>query len=352
MSRFKARITLANGETVNCSGKTISDAFNNILAKYSMGQTNPSPQSLKKYGDNWYTTYHVPKVKPNTALQTKLYLTKHIYPYIGDKPINQITHDDIQMLFNNMNTHAKSTVKKIHITLNQIFKNALEDGIITVNIMNSKRYVISTKVTKREALSKEHVQSIVYQLDKLKEDERLFLGLALFTGMRRGEILALTWDNIDLEKRFIHVQHAVTFIMNRPVVGYPKTAAGVRFIAINSRLLSILSSVQDRKGYVIHNRKDNSIPLTETAYQRLWERISNKIELYGATPHVLRHTFASLMEPHTDAKTLQSVMGHADISTTLNRYTHPILDNIAALGKIDICDKKCDNLENTEILIE
>ena len=60
------------------------------------------------------------------------------------------------------------------------------------------------------------------------------------------------------------------------------------------------------------------------------------INLHGATPHVFRHTYASLMEPYTDAKTLQSVMGHADISTTLNRYAHPILDNIEALEKIDV----------------
>ena len=338
MSRFKARITLPNGEIVNCSGKTVSDAFNSLLIKYTNGQScqRKSVQSLKEYSNNWFNTYHVPKVKPNTANQTKLHLTKHIYPYIGDKQLDQITHDDIQLIFNNMNTLSKSTAHKVRIVLNQIFKNAVEDGIIATNIIDSKRYVISKKATKREALSKEHVQSIIYQLDILENDEKLFLSLAIFTGMRRGEILALSWEDIDLERRLIHVQHAVTFNMNRPVIGNPKSAAGIRFISINAQLLKILSVTQDRTGYVIQNCKDASIPLTETGFKRLWEGIRSKINLYGATPHVFRHTYASLMEPYTDAKTLQSVMGHADITTTLNRYTHPILDNIEALGNIDV----------------
>ena len=338
MSRFKAKITLPNGEIVNCTGKTISDAFANLLAKCTNGLVSQQAvsQSLKEYGDNWFKTYHVPKVKPNTAMQTKLHLEKHIYPYIGNKPLNQITHDDVQMLFNNMNSYAQSSVKKVRITLNQIMKNAVEDGIISTNVMNSDRYVISKKVTKRNALSKQQALSIIAQLDNLEEDERLFLSLALFTGMRRGEILALEWDNVDLEQRIIHVQQAVTFNKNRPIIGNPKSTAGFRYIAINIQLFSVLSSVSEQKGFVIRNHSDKSIPLTETAFKRLWERINKKINLYGATPHVLRHTFASLMEPYTDVKTLQSVMGHADISTTLNRYAHPNLDNIAALGKADV----------------
>lgn len=338
MSRFKARITLINGETVYCSGKTISEAFNSLLAMYTTEEhvdANPV-QTLKTYGDNWFERYHVPKVKINTAMNTLVILEKHIYPFIGEKPLNQITHDDVQSLFNNMNGNARSTVSKIRIVLNQIFKNAVEDGIVSANVMDSKRYVISNKVTKREALSKQDVQSIICQLDQLGEDEKLFLALALFTGMRRGEILALTWQCIDLDKRFIHVQQAVTFTKNRPIIGMPKSAAGVRFIAIDMRLLDILSGVQERQGFVIKNRRDSGIPLTETAFKRLWGRISHRIELHGATPHILRHTYASMMEPHTDAKTLQSIMGHADISTTLNRYAHPVMENIAALGKIDI----------------
>ena len=166
-----------------------------------------------------------------------------------------------------MSLLSKSSVNKVRIVLNQIFKNAVEDGIIATNIIDSKRYVMSKKATKRDALSKEHVQSIIYQLDKLDDDEKLFLGLAIFTGMRRGEIIALMWQDIDLEKRLIHVQHAVTYNMNRPVIGNPKSAAGIRFISINAHLLSILTSTQERTDFVVKNRKDERIPLRETAFK-------------------------------------------------------------------------------------
>ena len=75
--------------------------------------------------------------------------------------------------------------------------------------------------------------------------------------------------------------------------------------------------------------------MTEKTYQRTWERIGKTINLHGATAHIFRHTFATMMEPHTDIKTLQSIMGHADIQTTMNRYTHPIMENIQALSRIN-----------------
>lgn len=72
----------------------------------------------------------------------------------------------------------------------------------------------------------------------------------------------------------------------------------------------------------------------------MWERIGKKVNLYGATAHILRHTFDTMVQPHTDIKTLQTIMGHADISTTMNRYAHPIDANIQALAEKDVFGSK------------
>ena len=99
--------------------------------------------------------------------------------------------------------------------------------------------------------------------------------------------------------------------------------------AIKSEARAILSPMRQLCGYVIGQDK----PLTETAYKRTWERIGKKIDLHGATAHVFRHTYITMAAAHVDIKTLQSIAGHADISTTMNRYAHGRQDKIIAAGQ-------------------
>ena len=75
-------------------------------------------------------------------------------------------------------------------------------------------------------------------------------------------------------------------------------------------------------------------PITEQTYKRTWERIARTIDLHGATAHIFRHTFATVAAPFLDIKTLQSIMGHADIETTLDRYTHAQEERVQAAGEL------------------
>ena len=109
----------------------------------------------------------------------------------------------------------------------------------------------------------------------------------------------------------------------------------LHMVPIKKELKRILASIKDQHGFVIQNVHSPDEPITETAYQRLWERISKKIDLHGATLHCFRHTYATMTEAHTDAVTLMSVLGHADPKTT-RRYTHVIPDNVRKLAEVDI----------------
>lgn len=339
MARFKARITLTNGDIVHCSGKNMSDAFNNLLMRFTDGFP-PSPKrdtiSVSAYGNKWYELYHRPKVGYNTAQNARIILDKHIYPYIGNMMLHEVTHDDIQNIFTQMSDYAASTVDKVKIILNQLFSNALEDGIISCNIMLSKRYILSTKVTERLPLSPEQARQIIEQSVNLEELDRTLLLLFMYTGMRRGEALALIWDDVDFENKVIHISKSVDFKTNRPTIKPPKSKAGIRDVPLADHLSKTLMQRESKQGYVITNPRDSTIPLTEVGYRRMWERIGKRINLFGATAHVLRHTFDTLIQPHTDIKTLQTIMGHADISTTMNRYAHPINANIQALASLDV----------------
>lgn len=192
------------------------------------------------------------------------------------------------------------------------------------------RYTMSKKKTKREALDIEAAQDIIAHLDRLKGNDLLLLALLIYTGMRRSEVLGLRWEDISFDRNLIHVQRAVTFKDNRPVVGTTKSEAGVRYIPLEGQLKAILSPMRQLSGYVIG--QDN--PITETTYKRTWERIGRKIDLHGATAHVFRHTYITMAAAHVDIKTLQSIAGHADISTTMNRYAHGREDKIIEAGRM------------------
>lgn len=199
------------------------------------------------------------------------------------------------------------------------------------NPTNSKRLFISSdKEQKREALEDSELRGIIGGIPCLKQEDGLLLALLIFTGMRRGEAIGLRWEDIDWKKRLIAVKRAVTYRNNRPVVGKTKSEAGNRIIPLDEQLAVFLQPCRQLNGYIIGNGEE---PITETTFKRMWERIKKKINLYGATPHVFRHTYITLAASSgMDVKTLQSIAGHSDIKMTLDRYAHKRENNIIAAG--------------------
>ena len=130
--------------------------------------------------------------------------------------------------------------------------------------------------------------------------------------------------------RLIAVKRAVTYRNNRPVIGQTKSEAGNRLIPLDEQLAAFLQPCRQLNGYIIGSGEE---PITETTFKRMWERIKKKINLYGATPHVFRHTYITLAASSgMDVKTLQSIAGHSDIKMTLDRYAHKRETNVIAAG--------------------
>ena len=246
--------------------------------------------------------------------------------------IADITTPDIQRFYDTMQDAAHSTVKHMKDVLHQIFDSAIEDGIIVRNPTDSKRLVMPKKANTREALTQEQVRHIEQQMVRLKKSDQLYLKLLIYTGARRGEILGLKWSDISLKENAIHIQRAVVHIRNRPLIGETKSKSGTRIIPLLPQLKQFLLEYEHSKEdtFVIGNDEE---PITETAYRRMYERIDKKIELYGATAHVFKHTFLTMAATSVDPKTLQAIAGHANYTLTMSRYVHKRDDKIKESGK-------------------
>jgi len=281
----------------------------------------PTAPTFKAYTEDWYATYKAERIKLTTDGYYRILLERHLYPVWGNTPINEITTKSIQTYLNGKKDMAAKSLQEMLIFMRAILESARKDGIIESNPADDKRIVVpSSKKTVREALPLEDIRSIAHSLHRLEPLEACYMALLLFTGMRRGEVLGLKWKDVDFEKNTIHIVRNVVFPrgINDPVVGTPKTDSGTRYVPIAPELRAYLEP-QDAEDFIIGGMK----PLTLCAYRRMMERIGRKIDLHGASAHVFRHSYATMLnDAGVPIKTIQGIIGHADLQTTANRYIH------------------------------
>ena len=285
--------------------------------------------SFSEYVENWMTLYKVHTLKPTTLRGYRTMLTAHLLDTFGDMKLRDIKPADIQKFLNSNKQLARSYLMAMLTFMSQIFKDAIEDELAVVDPTASRKIVIpSEKVTVRDALPLDEYKDILSKLPLLCADDRRMMALMMLTGMRRGEALGLRWEDIDLSAGLIHIQRNVTYAQNQPFIGTPKTAKGERDVPINNMLLTYLEPVQ-REGFIIGDTE----PISRMSYRRRMERIEATIDLHGATAHIFRHSYLTYAASlGTDLKTLQSIAGHADIQTTMNRYVHKQTDKIIETG--------------------
>ena len=327
MGRQKVHVTLPSGEMIWITGNTFNDIICTALSKY--GSPQPVPQStitFKEYTDKIFDVFLRPRWKASTAETNKFLLDKHIMPYFKNMTLSSIDTASIQQFFQTKQHLSKSYTKQMLIMLHEIFDNAVEDKKISEDPTDSKRITLPDKVKKRDALEPEQFYDIVSHICDLEEQDALFMALLCFTGMRRGEILGLKWDNILDDK--ILVRSEVIYKSNQPVYNeYAKSKSGIRDIPIPKELAPYL--VNRSTGLVF----GGSSPYTQCKFARMWQRIKKTINLHGASPHVFRHTYLSLLAAsNVDPKTIQALAGHADFSFTFNKYINSNKMNMQDAG--------------------
>ena len=180
------------------------------------------------------------------------------------------------------------------------------------------------------AFERHEQEKIVKYCLESKKNNYIGFVICLYTGIRLGELLALTWNDIDFAKGLMSITKTTYRIKEngvpRIVVDEPKTKNSIRVIPLSKNLLDLLKRIKKTSNseYVISTR-NNGIVGTRS-YQRTFERILTKLDIPYKNFHSLRHTFATrAVEMGMDIKTLSEIIGHKNPMITLQRYTHSMM---------------------------
>lgn len=279
------------------------------------------------------------KSKAGTVKESSFatYLTcvdRHILPFFGDKiSISEgAVKDFIDMKMAEGLKH--NTLKELLMVLRMIAKFGMRHGW-------TEYYGWEIRLPKRE---KWHVPDVLTVSEQrrmmgfLRENisfRNIGIYICLCTGMRIGEICALQWGDISFETKTIKVRRTIErvyFKSEKPmrtqiIISTPKTENSLRDIPLNAELAKMLrpfASISTSERYMLTNSLK---PLEPRLYRLHYKNVLKKIGLPDVKFHGLRHTFATrCIESQCDYKTVSSILGHANISTTMNLYVHPDIE--------------------------
>lgn len=309
--------------------------MNNIESVIGLMVDNNDDISLCDWLRNWLEVYVASSVKKRTYDIYERMIRLHILPAMGDLNIAHIENSNIQKFVNYLNVSGNlkqggglslGTINLILAILKNSFERAVIVGLIKQNpcsnIIKPKCLQLKIKCfTERE-------QGKLTSLLMSIEDSRSFgVLLALYTGVRIGELLALTWSDVDMRKNLISITKTTYECKQADgkwcqVVDSPKTVQSTRLIPIPTAIRKMIATQirTSKSKYVVEH---NGEMMKVRTYQCYFKRLLEKNNIRVMSFHSLRHTFATRMiEIGVDVKTVSELLGHKDTVITLNRYVH------------------------------
>lgn len=245
----------------------------------------------------------------------------------GDMYVKDITPQDIAAFYRELArlNFAHKTVSNQRIVLNQVFATAIISGDILYNPCASVPLPKGLKKGERKSATDDEENRIFSS-----DSEWLFPSFSLLSGLRKGEILALQWKDIDFEKNRISVTKSVEHLNNQPRIKAPKTEAGVRDVPLLDALKEkILPYKGDPEHYIISDTGEK--PLTARRFSTLYNKYRQEVGVQ-CTSHQLRHSFATVaLEEDVQTRDLQGILGHTTATMTLKyaHYRDKSIDNVA-----------------------
>ena len=285
----------------------------------------------------WFELYSKLHIRPSTMNYYHRNIEQHIIPAIGDIPLNKLTTRDLQKLYNDLQSNGRlrkvqkkekpglsnSTVRGIHMMLHNAFERAVKERLIP---RNPTEDCIAPKIQKFEMqiLQPEHIKEYLNAANARGLLPMFYLELV--SGLRKGELTALLWSDLDIQNRTIYVSKQYVKNPNGELtLSRPKTETSVRKVSIPQDAVDLLIAEHGK-----HPENPYMFPSPVTGEMYYPDSVVNlhkKILKDAGLPHIrfhdLRHTFATLaLQNGVDVKTVSSMLGHYDAGFTLRTYTH------------------------------
>ncbi|NSW83570.1 MAG: site-specific integrase [Syntrophothermus sp.] len=320
------------GKTRQEVAEKLARALNDVKQGTFM---EPSRLTVGEWLDIWLNDYKRLDLRPTTWESYEVMVRCHLKPAIGHLALRDLRPEHLQHLYNEKLKAGLSarTVRYIHHVIHCALNQAKENGLVVRNV---------SEATKLPALKKREIRALTLEeqqrfLEVLEQDR---LGVAfkvlLGTGMRRGELLGLKWQDVDLEEATIRVRQQLTPVKGKAIYQEPKTEKARRVIPLPRDVVLALKAHKARQAkeklLAGPSYQDNGLvfcteigtPINPRNFNRKFYELRKKAGLgEDVNLHALRHTYATrLLELGEDLKVVQELLGHSRIAVTADTYAH------------------------------
>ena len=347
--------------------------------------------TLQTFSEKWLNEYAKLKIEASTYERYEYEIKNKILPALGHLKLAEIKPIHIQSFYNNLledgvrqdgkqGGYSSASIKKYHNILNIMLKTAVKWQITDNNpcervslpkqtkaVDNIKFFTPEQTINFLDMLDKDLIYTYkghsrtddtgkVYYVNEYTERKKIplqfkvFFNLAIFGGCRNGELLALTWDDVDFENNTISINKAISMVKGKRIVKAPKTHTSIRTVSLPSNVMALVKQHKKEQtekilkfGDYWHNEnllftQDNGVGMYhQTPYNKFKQLIkyyneniaeNEEDKLPDIPLHGLRHTSATLLiSEKVDIRTVSARLGHSQTSTTMNIYAHALKEN-------------------------
>lgn len=335
--RWEGRILKPDGTYQYVYAKT----YKEVKEKKNHLQGKSMPCTIKSAASQfelWLESDVADRIKPSTYENYYRCIHKYIIPFFEKEGNEQVTELQVRLFvqFITNNSNLSDSYKRKIIS---IFKTALREILKGSDDFTSIMQMI--KMPKADCadvqiFSIKEQRLVENTLINLKDKRALGILLCFYTGIRLGELCALKWGDIDFEAGIVSISRTVSRIKNFQqhanksvlLVGTPKSKKSVRKIPLPDFLLRLSYDLklhtQNENFYVVSN---TNVPIDPRTYQKLYKRVLTSAGVKDRKFHAIRHTFATRsLELGVDIKTVSEILGHSNVSITLNIYAHSLME--------------------------
>lgn len=333
-------LTLPNGTRKYFRGKTEKEVEQKLFQarmQLCQGIDISNDMTFEELSQIWYDTFKKGRLREGSLESIRSALNRYVIPKIGALKVQDIKPLHIQGILQSMSGLSQSAQRQVTGVLKPIFSLAVDNAIISRSPVVSSIKPRGAAAEPVEPLTRGQTDTLLHATEGTRA--YTFIALALYAGLRKGEIVGLRWGDVDFQKGIIHVRRSVVYtqehregLLNEEL----KTAAARRDIPVPFALIEYLKTQRavSNSIYVLSQR--NGAYLSSGAFNNVWDVVKRRSMStqtkrslaprtidFGVHPHQLRHTcITRWFEAGLDLKQIQYLAGHSSIEMTLRIYTH------------------------------